>query len=54
MIHAVDVREWHDRDVVDTESYKSGVLEAVRVDTTIDEPAVATVRTGPPTRMAAM
>ncbi|WP_405864985.1 MULTISPECIES: PRC-barrel domain-containing protein [unclassified Streptomyces] len=50
MIHAADVREWRDRDVVDTESHKIGVLEAVYVDTTTDEPAMATVRIGLPTR----
>jgi hypothetical protein len=50
MIHAADVREWRNRDVVDTESRKIGVLEAVYVDTTTDEPAMATVRTGLPTR----
>ncbi|MHA5046952.1 PRC-barrel domain-containing protein [Streptomyces sp. SD15] len=50
MIHAADVREWRNRDVVDTEGRKIGVLEAVYVDTTTDEPAVATVRTGLPTR----
>ncbi|MCT9079168.1 PRC-barrel domain-containing protein [Streptomyces fulvoviolaceus] len=50
MIHAADLREWRDRDVVDTDSHKIGVLEAVYVDTTTDEPAMATVRTGLPTR----
>jgi hypothetical protein len=50
MIHAADVREWRNRDVVDNESHKIGVLEAVYVDTTTDEPAMATVRTGLPTR----
>lgn len=50
MIHAADVREWRDRDVVDAQSRKIGVLEAVYVDTTTDEPAMATVRTGLPTR----
>ncbi|MGW9590091.1 PRC-barrel domain-containing protein [Streptomyces chartreusis] len=50
MIHAADVREWRNRAVVDTESRKIGVLEAVYVDTTTDEPAMATVRTGLPTR----
>ena len=50
MIHAADVREWRNRDVVDTESRKIGVLEAVYVDTTTDEPAMATVRTGLPIR----
>ncbi|AZP19409.1 PRC-barrel domain-containing protein [Streptomyces aquilus] len=50
MIHAADVREWRTRDVIDSESHKIGVLEAVYVDTTTDEPAMATVRTGLPTR----
>lgn len=50
MIHTADVREWRNRDVVDNESRKIGVLEAVYVDTTTDEPAMATVRTGLPTR----
>ena len=50
MIHTADVREWRNRDVVDTEGHKIGVLEAVYVDTTTDEPAVVTVRTGLPTR----
>lgn len=50
MIHAADLREWRGRDVVDTDSHRIGVLEAVYVDTTTDEPAMATVRTGLPTR----
>lgn len=50
MIHAADVREWRNRDVVDAESRRIGVLEAVYVDTTTDEPAMATVRIGLPTR----
>jgi hypothetical protein len=50
MIHTADVREWRDRDVIDAEAHKIGVLEAVYVDTTTDEPAMATVRTGLPTR----
>lgn len=50
MIHAADIREWREHDVVDAESHKIGVLEAVYVDTTTDEPAMATVRTGLPTR----
>lgn len=29
MIHAADVREWRNRDVVDAESHKIGVLEAI-------------------------
>ncbi|WP_151483383.1 PRC-barrel domain-containing protein [Streptomyces albicerus] len=50
MIQAADIREWRDQDVVDPKGHKIGVLEAVYVDTTTDEPAVATVRTGLPTR----
>ncbi|MEV7884001.1 PRC-barrel domain-containing protein [Streptomyces sp. NPDC002817] len=50
MIHAADVREWRNRDVIDSESHKIGVLESVYVDTSTDEPAMATVRTGLPTR----
>ncbi|MFF3493277.1 PRC-barrel domain-containing protein [Streptomyces sp. NPDC002795] len=50
MIHAADVREWRDLTVVDTAARKIGVLEAVYVDTTTDQPAMATVRAGLPTR----
>lgn len=50
MIQSADLREWRDRDVIDTEGHKIGVLEAVYVDTSTDEPAMATVRTGLPTR----
>ncbi|MGW3101632.1 PRC-barrel domain-containing protein [Streptomyces sp. NPDC001100] len=50
MLHAADVREWRERDVVDAESHRIGVLEAVYVNTATDEPAMATVRTGLPTR----
>ncbi|XUL91226.1 PRC-barrel domain-containing protein [Streptomyces galilaeus] len=50
MLHAADVREWRERDVLDAESHKIGVLEAVYVSTRTDEPAMATVRTGLPTR----
>jgi hypothetical protein len=50
MIQAADIREWRSRDVVDTKEHKIGVLESIYVDTTTDEPAVATVRTGLPTR----
>lgn len=54
MIHPADAREWHDLAVIDTESHKIGVLEAVHVDTTTDEPAMATVRTGLATRRRLM
>ncbi|MDL5202760.1 PRC-barrel domain-containing protein [Streptomyces sp. ALI-76-A] len=50
MIRSADIREWRDHDVVDPKGHKIGTLEAVYVDTSTDEPAVATVRTGLPTR----
>ena len=50
MIQAADLREWRDHDVVDEENNKIGVLEAVYVDTGTDQPSMATVRTGLPTR----
>lgn len=50
MIRTTDIREWRSRDVVDTKEHKIGVLEAIYVDTTTDEPAMATVKTGLPTR----
>jgi hypothetical protein len=50
MIRSADIREWRDHDVVDPKQHKIGMLEAIYVDTTTDEPAVATVRTGLPTR----
>ncbi|MFE9688072.1 PRC-barrel domain-containing protein [Streptomyces sp. NPDC006285] len=50
MIQAADLREWRDQDVLDTGGHKIGVLEAVYVDTTTDETAMATVRTGLLTR----
>ncbi|MEV0638357.1 PRC-barrel domain-containing protein [Streptomyces sp. NPDC050619] len=50
MIRAADIREWRNHDVVDTKQHKIGTLEAIYVHTTTDEPAVATVRTGLPTR----
>ena len=50
MIQAADIREWRTHDVVDPKGHRIGVLEAVYVDTTTDEPAVVTVLTGLPTR----
>ncbi|MFI7408465.1 PRC-barrel domain-containing protein [Streptomyces sp. NPDC049627] len=50
MIRAADVREWREHSVVDPRGRKIGTLEAVYVDTATDEPAMATVRTGLPTR----
>jgi integrase len=49
MIHSADIREWRNRSVVDPKGHKIGVLEAVYVDTSTDEPALVTVRTGLPT-----
>ncbi|MET7620410.1 PRC-barrel domain-containing protein [Streptomyces sp. NPDC005408] len=50
MIEAADIREWRNQAVVDPGGRKIGVLEAIYVDTTTDEPAMATVLTGMPTR----
>ncbi|MGK5450439.1 PRC-barrel domain-containing protein [Streptomyces radiopugnans] len=50
MIRPADIREWRGRDVVDATGHKVGPLEAVYTDTATDEPAMATVRTGLPTR----
>ncbi|MFI6488199.1 PRC-barrel domain-containing protein [Streptomyces sp. NPDC050564] len=50
MIHSADIREWRNRDVVDPGGRKIGALEAVYVDTATDAPAMASVRTGLPTR----
>lgn len=50
MIRPADIREWRNHDVVDERQRRIGLLEAVYVDTATDEPAMATVRTGLPTR----
>ncbi|WP_329314112.1 PRC-barrel domain-containing protein [Streptomyces sp. NBC_01278] len=50
MIRSADVREWRDCDVLDAKGHRIGALEAVYVDTATDEPAMATLRTGLPTR----
>ncbi|MEV1062774.1 PRC-barrel domain-containing protein [Streptomyces sp. NPDC050263] len=50
MIRSADIREWRNQDVVDEKQRRIGLLEAVYVDTATDEPAMATVRTGLPTR----
>ncbi len=50
MIRSADIREWRNHDVVDPKGHRIGMLEAVYVDTTTDEPAVVTVRTGLPSR----
>ncbi|MFC8831512.1 PRC-barrel domain-containing protein [Streptomyces sp. NPDC057137] len=50
MIDSADIREWRTHDVIDSDGRKIGSLEAVYVDTRTDEPAVATVLVGMPTR----
>ncbi|MGW0391078.1 PRC-barrel domain-containing protein [Streptomyces sp. NPDC003042] len=50
MIQIADIREWRTHDVVDSAGHKIGVLEAVYVDTSTDQPAMATVQVGLPTR----
>lgn len=50
MIRSADIREWRNHDVLDTKQRRIGMLESVYVDTATDEPAMATVRTGLPTR----
>lgn len=50
MIQMADIREWRTRDVVDTRGHRIGDLEAIYVDTSTDQPFMATVRVGLPTR----
>ncbi|EFL16111.1 PRC-barrel domain-containing protein [Streptomyces sp. C] len=50
MIQAADIREWRTHEVVDAGGHRIGTLEAVYVDTSTDEPAMATVLVGLPTR----
>ncbi|MEU3374868.1 PRC-barrel domain-containing protein [Streptomyces sp. NPDC006711] len=50
MIQAADIREWRTQGVIDRDGHRIGSLEAVYVDTRTDEPAMATVRVGLPTR----
>ncbi|RAJ58829.1 PRC-barrel domain protein [Streptomyces sp. Amel2xB2] len=50
MILPADIREWRNLNVLDSGNHKIGVLESIYVDTTTDEPAMATIRTGLPTR----
>ncbi|MBO2456358.1 PRC-barrel domain-containing protein [Actinomadura violacea] len=50
MIQMADIREWRTRAVLDSGGHKIGTLESVYVDTSTDEPAMATVRIGLPTR----
>lgn len=50
MVRIADLREWREHAVVDENGRRIGVLEAVYVDTGTDQPSMATVRTGAPTR----
>ncbi|MDH6628258.1 hypothetical protein M2271_006090 [Streptomyces sp. LBL] len=50
MIRPADIREWRNHEVVDPQGRKIGMLEAIYVDTATDRPAMATIRTGLPTR----
>ncbi|MFF3755356.1 PRC-barrel domain-containing protein [Streptomyces sp. NPDC002018] len=50
MIQIADIREWRTHDVLDVGGHKIGMLEAVYVNTSTDEPAMVTVRVGLPTR----
>ena len=50
MIESADILEWRTQDVVDPKGHKIGALEAVYVDTSSDQPMMATVMTGLPTR----
>ncbi|MET9655732.1 PRC-barrel domain-containing protein [Streptomyces sp. NPDC006510] len=44
------MREWWTDDVVDTRGRRIGELEAIHVDTSTDESAMAAIRVGLPTR----
>jgi hypothetical protein len=46
MFEAENIRDWRNHDVIDPDGRKLGELEAVYVDTSTDEPAFASVRTG--------
>jgi hypothetical protein len=46
MFEVENIRDWRNHDVVDPEGRKIGLLEAVYVDTSTDEPAFASVRIG--------
>ena len=50
MIEAADIREWRTHDVVDSGGHRIGTLETVYVDTGTDQPFMATVQVGLPTR----
>jgi hypothetical protein len=46
MFEAENIRDWRNHDVIDPNGRKIGQLEAVYVDTSTDEPAFASVKTG--------
>lgn len=46
MIGAENIRDWRNHSVVDPDGHKIGQLEAIYVDTSTDEPAFASVKTG--------
>jgi hypothetical protein len=46
MFEAENIRDWRQHDVLDDERKKIGLLEAVYVDTTTDEPVFASVVEG--------
>ncbi len=46
MFQAENIRDWRDHDVAGPDGNKIGQLEAVYVDTSTDQPAFASVRTG--------
>jgi hypothetical protein len=50
MIRIGDIREWRTHDVVDSAGHRIGTWEAVYGDTSTDEPAMASVQVGLPTR----
>jgi hypothetical protein len=50
MIQVGDIREWRAHSVLDPRGHKIGTMEAVYADTRTDEPAMATVQIGVPTR----
>lgn len=46
MFEAENIRDWRDHNVVDPDGNKIGLLEAVYVDTSTDQPAFASVKIG--------
>jgi hypothetical protein len=46
MFKVENIRDWRLHDVVDPDGKKIGILEAVYVDTSTDEPAFASVKVG--------